>query len=95
MEEFRPLIADSAVLRMVNNGEIGLGDFVRGATGVALTQSGRRRVIAAYERRMSEQLRHPLFGYQASYRRALEIQARLLAAVLLGEVPEYRPLTTR
>ena len=95
MEEFRPLVADSAVLRMVNNGEIGDDDFVRGATGVALTQPGRRRVIAAYERRMCEQLRHPLFGYKTSYRRALEIQARLLAAVLLGELSEYRPLTTR
>jgi CRISP-associated protein Cas1 len=95
IEEFRPLIADSAVLRMVNNGEIRLGDFVRGATGIALTQPGRRRVIAAYERRMYEQLRHPLFGYKTSYRRALEIQARLLAAVLLGELPDYRPFTTR
>lgn len=94
-EEFRPLIADSVVLMAVNNGEVGASDFVRRAGGVALTQKGRRSFIRAYERRMTSELRHPLFGYRASYRRTLEIQARLFASVLLGELPEYRPLTTR
>jgi CRISPR-associated protein Cas1 len=31
------------------------------------------------------ELRHPLFRYRASYRRCLEIQARLLAAVLVSD----------
>ncbi len=94
-EEFRPLVADSTVLTVVNNGEIRKEDFVERAGAVALSQTGRRKLIAAYERRMTGELRHPLFKYQASYRRCLEIQARLLAATLLGDVPGYRPLTTR
>jgi CRISPR-associated protein Cas1 len=94
-EEFRPLIADSTVLSVVNNGEIQSDDFVERAGAVALSKTGRRKMIAAYERRMRSELRHPLFKYQASYRRCLEIQARLLAAALLGDVPAYRPLTTR
>jgi CRISPR-associated protein Cas1 len=94
-EEFRPLVGDSVVLTLVNNGEIGAVDFVARAGGVALTAAGRRRVIAAYERRMRTQLIHPVFRYRAPYRRSLEIQARLLAAVLLGDLDEYRPLTTR
>ncbi len=28
---------------------------------------------------MNDTLRHPVFNYQVSYRRALELQARLLA----------------
>ena len=44
---------------------------------------------------MKTELRHPLFGYRTSYRRALEIHARLLAAVLVGNAPAYRSLTTR
>lgn len=94
-EEFRPLIADSTVLTVINNGEVAGGDFVERAGGVALTQGGRRKVIRAHERRMSSELTHPLFEYRASYRRTLEIQARLLAAVLVGDIPAYRPLTTR
>ena len=91
-EEFRPLIADSVVLKAVNNGEIDASGFVSRGGAVALTAAGRRRVLATYERRMQEHLRHPIFGYRASYRRMLEIQARLLAASLTGDVPAYRPL---
>lgn len=94
-EEFRPLIGDSVVLTVVNNGEVGPKDFISRAGAVALTPAGRRSVIASYERRMRTELVHPVFGYRAAYRRTLEIQARLLAAVLVGDLPEYRPLTTR
>jgi CRISP-associated protein Cas1 len=94
-EEFRPLIAESVVLNLVNNGEVSAGDFLVRAGGVTLTQSGRKAVLASYERRMAKELRHPLFGYQASYRRILEVQCRLLAAHLLGEIPAYVPVTTR
>jgi CRISP-associated protein Cas1 len=95
MEEFRPLIADSAVVRAINNGEIDNGDFLVSASGATLTSTGRKKLIAAYERRMKDELTHPHFGYKASYRRCMEIQARMLAANLVGELPQYRPLTTR
>ena len=44
---------------------------------------------------MTTQVRHPMFGYQVSYRRAVELQARILAARLIGELPAYQPLITR
>jgi CRISPR-associated protein Cas1 len=44
---------------------------------------------------MTDELLHPVFEYRASYRRTLEIQARMLAATLVGDVDEYRSLTTR
>jgi len=94
-EEFRSLIADSTVLTVINNGELAEGDFVARAGAVSLTQSGRRKAVGAYERRMRTELRHPIFRYKASYRRTLELQARLLSAVLVGDIAEYRPLTTR
>lgn len=88
MEEFRPIIGDSVVLGVVNGGVVGNGDFVRRGLGVSLTDAGRRRVIAAYERRMDELVTHPTFGYRISYRRVLEVQARLFARYLMGELPE-------
>lgn len=94
-EEFRPLIAESVVINLVNNGEIRGSDFVVRAGGVALTGSGHKAVLSAYERRLDTEIKHPTFGYKVSYRRTLEVQARLLGAHLLGEVPEYVPFTTR
>ena len=94
-EEFRPLLADSTVLTCVNNREVGPSDFLVRAGAVALTADGRKTVIRAWERRMTTQVRHPLFGYQVSYRRAVELQARILAARLTGELSVYSPLVTR
>lgn len=94
-EEFRPLIAESTVLTLINNGEVTDSDFVVRAAGVTLTKGGRRAVLAAYERRLETEVTHPVFGYKISYRRVLDVQARLLAAHLLGEVPEYTPMVTR
>jgi len=95
MEECRPLLADSVLLTLVNGRRLTRGDFIERAGSVGLTASGRRAVIAAFERRMTTELLHPTFGYRVVYRRALELQARLLAAAVVGEVPEYRPLVTR
>jgi len=94
-EEFRPLVADSTVLTLVNNGEVTGSSFVRRAGAVALTDAGRRAVLAAFERRMDTLVTHQLFGYRISYRRILEVQARLLSRVLLGEIAEYPSFCTR
>ncbi len=95
MEEFRPLLADSTLLALVNGGRLGRGDFVERAGTVTLSASGRRTVIAAFEQRLGTLVIHPTFGYRVAYRRAFELQARVLAATLLGEIPEYRPFVTR
>jgi len=95
MEEFRPLIADSTVLTAVNSGAVSGQDFLQAAGAVALDEVGRRAFLAAYERRMGQEVQHPVFGYRASYRRVLEIQARLLSRVLTGAIPSYPGFLTR
>lgn len=94
-EEFRPLIAESVVLQVINNGEVNAKDFLSRAGGCQLDERGRRSVLHAYERRMSHEIKHPLFGYRANYRRVIEVQCRLLGAFLLGEIEEYTPFMTR
>lgn len=95
MEPFRPLVADSVVLTAINNGEIGPGDFVRAGGAVNLNERGRRAFIAAFERRMSQEVTHPIFGYAAQYRQIIEIQCRLLGRHLMGEIDTYPNFTTR
>lgn len=95
MEPLRPLIADSAVLSAVNTRMISERDFVRAGRAVALTAGGRKGFFRAYESRMDTLVTHPLFDYRVSYRRLLEIQARLLAKSLEGELNEYQVFVTR
>ncbi|MDE0644088.1 MAG: CRISPR-associated endonuclease Cas1 [bacterium] len=94
-EEFRPLIADSVVLTAINNREIRSTGFTVRAQGVALTHKARRSFISAYERRLDQEVTHPTYGYRITYRRVLEVQARMLGAYILGEIPEYVPFMTR
>lgn len=89
MEPYRPILADSAVLMALNNGELGPGDFVYAAGGCNLKPQARKRLIEAYERRLDQETTHPVFGYQVSMRRLMQIQARLFARFLLGEIPDY------
>ena len=95
MEPFRPLIADSVVVQAINNGEVKPTDFKAAAGSVNLGADGRRRFISTFERRLGHEVVHPLFGYRVSYRRLMEMQARLFGRFLLGELPEYPNFTTR
>ena len=95
MEPFRPLIADSAVLSAINMRMVTEKDFIQAGPAVALTVEGRKAFFRAYELRMDTLVTHPLFDYRVSYRRLLEIQARLLARFLEGEIDEYPVFVTR
>ena len=95
MEEFRPLIVDSTVLSVVNTGEARPQHFIRRGIGISLNDDGRRVFIRAFERRLQSKVTHPLFEYEATYRRALWMQARLLARAIQGDISEYPPFITR
>jgi CRISPR-associated protein Cas1 len=95
MEEFRPLIADSVALSLINRGEVGPDDFVNAASGTFLKDAGRRAFWEGYFRRMDTEVSHPEFGYKMSYRRMLEVQARQLWRFLRGEAAGYHAFTTR
>lgn len=95
MEPFRPLVVDSAVLTAINTRMVTPQDFVQAGPGVALTPAGRKGFFRAYELKMDTLVTHPIFEYRVSYRRLLEIQARLLSRVLEGEIGEYPVFVTR
>jgi CRISPR-associated protein Cas1 len=95
MEPFRPLIADSAVISAVNTRMVTLKDFIQVGPAAALKPDGRKAFFRAYEQRMDTLVTHPLFGYRVNYRRVLEIQTRLLARVLMGEIQRYSVFITR
>jgi CRISPR-associated exonuclease Cas4/CRISPR-associated protein Cas1 len=89
MEPYRAILADSTVVQVVNNGEIKPDGFLAAGPAVNLRPHARRAFIAAYERRLDQEVTHPVFGYRVAMRRLLEVQARLLARHLGGELAEY------
>lgn len=95
MEELRPVIVDSVVLTVVNNRILKEEDFEEQMGAYRLSEGGRRTFLAKFEERLNAQIRHPTFGYKATYKKCLELQVRLLAKTLTGEIPAYPPLLVR
>ena len=95
MEEFRAPVADSVVVRALRNGELLEGDFTTAMGGCQMTDRGRKQLIAAYERRVETSFRHPVFGYDVTWRRAIEVQARLVLGVIDGTQSMYKGVKVR
>ena len=96
MEEFRPLIVDSIAISIFNNGILKRQHFTAELGGAyRLNDYGRRTFLTKLEARFDETITHPTFNYKATYRRSLELQARLLAKYLMGEISAYPPFTVR
>jgi len=95
MEAFRPLVADSVVLTVLNNRMLNRKDFREELGAWRLTDGGRRVFLAKLEERLDTEIRHPVFGYRASYRRCLELEVRLVAKWLTGEIEQFRPFVVR
>jgi len=95
MEEFRPLIADSVAISLINRGELGPEDFIRSANGTFLNDKGRKPFWEAWFRRLDAEVSHPEFSYKMAYRRMLEVQARQLWRFVRGETLAYHGFVTR
>ena len=57
-----------------------------------LNSGALRRVIEAYEKRVTSLVRYPFTGEQTTWRRCMELQTRQLARVLKGEASEFVPM---
>ena len=95
MEEFRAVIADSVVLTLINNGTLRPKDFMAWGEACFLTGDRRKRFFQAYEQRKTTVVTHPDFGYKMAYGRMVEVRARMLAAYVRGDIPEYTGFTVR
>lgn len=91
MEAFRPAVADSVVLGLLNRGRIDPDDFEARDGGIYLTKSGRKKVYRAYGQRRADTISPPGREQPLPYYRAMELQARRLARALTEEDASYSP----
>jgi CRISPR-associated protein Cas1 len=92
MEEFRPLVVDSVVLTLLNNRMLTREDFVEELGAFRLKEKPRKLFLTRFEERLNEEITHPTFHHKVTYRRCIELQARLVAKYLTGEITEYPPI---
>lgn len=96
MEEFRALLADRLALRLINRRQVQSTGFRQDPAGsVSLDDATRRKILVAYQERKREEVQHPLLGETVRIGFLCQIQARLLARTLRGDLAEYPALVLR
>lgn len=96
MEEFRPTIADSLVLKLVRRKQIKPSDFEKTGNGIHLTVDGKRIFFREFEAKLAAKRQVPLEGNASlSNAKIIERQAYRLARVIRGEEDRYRPDTLK
>ena len=92
MEEFRPCLAERLALTLINRRQIDTKHFrEREGGAVEFTDRGRREVIQAWQRRKQAEVKHPLFKENIRIGQVFNVQAKLLARTLRGDIPDYIP----
>lgn len=96
MEELRPVVADRAIITLINRQQLTPRDFTlhEGRT-VTLTEEGRRTILRHLQERKGEEVHHPLTGRKTPLGLIPHVQARLLAQHLRGDRPHYPPYLHR
>lgn len=90
MEEFRAPIADRMALNLLNRKQLTSKDFeIRESGAVSLKENSRKVVLKAYQERKQDEIMHPLLGEKITIGLLPQIQARLLARHLRGDIDAY------
>lgn len=95
MEEFRPLVVDSVVLRLALSGAVRWEDFTIDEQGCRMSPDVKRALTQALEGKLNAVLTHPGNGQRMDYRRAIRHQARIYSSVVMGEASAYRAMMLR
>ncbi len=95
MEEFRAPVVDALVAAVIHRRVVTPDDFETEPTGCRLKPGARRAFIEQYERKLADEVTHPALGQRVTHRRAVELQARILAKHLTGELDAYVPFSKR
>jgi CRISPR-associated protein Cas1 len=93
-EEFRSWLADRLAFSLINRQQVDPNGFLEEeGGGVFMNTTTRKQVLAAWQERKREEITHPFLGERMTVALALQVQARLLARHLRGDVDAYPPFT--
>lgn len=92
MEELRACCADRFVLTLINNRVVRENDFEKRESGaVIMTDTGRKKLIRAWQERKRETITHPFLREKMPWGLVPYVQALLLARYLRGDLDGYPP----
>lgn len=92
MEEFRAYLGDRIMLNLINLKQVTIKDFEFRESGeVRISDSARKEILSAYQKRKLEEITHPFLGEKITIGLLPHIQAQLLARYIRGDISDYPP----
>ena len=96
MEEFRPYLADRLVCTLINRGQVKPKGFKTSESGaVIMNDDTRKEVLTAWQERKRDEVEHPFLQEKMSVGLLWQVQARLLARHIRGDLDAYPPFVIR
>ncbi|MDR1626454.1 MAG: type I-C CRISPR-associated endonuclease Cas1c [Spirochaetia bacterium] len=96
MEEFRPVLADRLALSLINRRQVAGHGFKKAAGGaVIMDDATRKTVLAEYQNRKQDEVRHPYIEETVAVGLLFFIQANLMARYIRGDIDGYPPFFWR
>lgn len=90
-EIFKPLIVDSVIFNMINNRMINKSDFDQQDGICFLNDSGRKKFVLEYEKKLETTIKHRKLNRKVSYRTLIRLECYKLIKHFTGD-EIYRPL---
>lgn len=89
-EIFKPILADRMIFSLLNKKVIQKTDFDHHLNSCLLKDSGRKKVIKAWDEKLNETIRHRSLGRNISYKHLVKLECYKLVKHIL-DIEEYKP----
>lgn len=91
MEEFRQPVVDSLLFTLFNNYSLTPDDFEMENGSCRFKKAALGKFLQQYDEKIHSNIKHPYLDREVTYQEAIEVQLRILARYLKGELNSYYP----
>lgn len=92
-EIFKPLLGDRLIFSLLNKKQIQKSDFDNKVNSCLLKESGRKKIVKAWDEKLNETIKHRSLGRHVSYKHLVKLECYKLSKHILG-IEEYKPFKT-
>lgn len=92
-EIFKPLLADRLIFSLLNKKQIQKNDFDKQLNYCLLKETGRKKIVKAWDEKLNETIKHRSLGRSVSYKHLVKLECYKLSKHILG-IEEYKPFKT-
>lgn len=84
-EIFKPLIGDRMIFSLLNKNQITEEDFEMESNFLYIKESGKKKLLMEYDKRLNQTIKHRELGREVSYRYLIRLECYKLIKHIIGE----------